>query len=47
MSTPDESVKGIKTLGVKLNPDGGIVKTCGLGCFRRPPFRLIRPVRVV
>ncbi|TXA43046.1 hypothetical protein DKM27_03865 [Mycobacterium tuberculosis variant bovis] len=25
----------------------GIVKTCGLGCFRRPPFRLIRPVRVV
>ncbi|ETZ58186.1 transposase, Mutator family domain protein [Mycobacterium sp. MAC_080597_8934] len=26
---------------------GGIVKTCGLGCFRRPPFRLIRPVRVV
>jgi pimeloyl-ACP methyl ester carboxylesterase len=26
---------------------GGIVKTCGLGCFRRPPFRLIRPVRAV
>jgi hypothetical protein len=24
---------------------GGIVKTCGLGCFRRPPFRLIRSVR--
>ena len=22
-----------------------IVKTCGLGCFRRPPFRLIRRVR--
>jgi hypothetical protein len=25
---------------------GGIVNTCGLGCFRRPPFRLIRPVRL-
>jgi hypothetical protein len=21
---------------------GEIVKTCGSGCFRRPPFRLIR-----
>lgn len=24
---------------------GGIVKTCGSGCFRRPPFRLTRSVR--
>jgi hypothetical protein len=24
----------------------GIVKTCGLGCFRRPPFRLIQLARV-
>ncbi|WP_342342099.1 hypothetical protein [Mycolicibacterium gilvum] len=26
---------------------GGIVNTCGSGCFRRPPFRLIRPARAV
>ncbi|WP_074342231.1 SEC-C metal-binding domain-containing protein [Mycobacteroides abscessus] len=25
----------------------GIVNTCGSGCFRRPPFRLIRPARAV
>ena len=27
--------------------DGDIVKTCGWGCFRRPPFRVIRRVLLV
>ena len=30
-----------------FNLCGGIVNTCGSGCFRRPPFRLIRPARAV
>ena len=29
------------------NPVGDIVKTCGWGCFRRPPFRVIRRVLLV
>ena len=30
-----------------VGSDGDIVKTCGWGCFRQPPFRLIRRSRRV
>ena len=31
----------------RRTPLGDIVKSCGWGCFRRPPFRVIRRVRLV